>query len=57
MKDSGMSSLPYGEIFPEVGPYYKIDDYGDDHPVFNHSVSYQVHITVADEDFLYVLDR
>jgi hypothetical protein len=35
-----MNANPYGELFPDVGPYYKDDEYGDNHPVFNHSVLY-----------------
>ncbi len=35
---SNLSQLPYGEVFPEVGPYYVNDKYKDNNPVFNLSV-------------------
>ncbi len=52
-----MKANPFGDLIPEVGPYYKNDIYGDNHPVFNHSVLYSIHVSVADQDLEYCLDK
>jgi hypothetical protein len=42
MRNPNLKANPFGDIFPEKGPYYKNDKYGDDHPIFNLTTLFQI---------------
>lgn len=52
--DPKISAVPYG-VLATAEPYYRKDDYGDDHPIFNVSVLGNIKIRMNHSDFLTML--
>jgi len=47
-----LQGLAYPELFPELGPYYADDPYGDNHPLFNLSKVASIQVEMDERDYL-----